>query len=257
MCAQSARNRSYLGDHCLFERSELSDRSELAATPTGPGVTRVGLGIADAGQLGNDGLAAGLGKLHDRRPTNHDGSSSLMRAWTLIWTLMGRVSCVSCVSSWHWVNAAETYETVSPGVRYAVPISPFAARSEFGSGLFVGRRGPFGPFSRPFSLPDVAAARGDKETRRIELLAMEAMMRSEAHRPFARGRPAGGGPRRAGCQLSADPGRRGPRGARPRPTIRDRAPALKSAVQAASAKSSSTPGQPDRYVAAASLAVAP
>ena len=29
-----------------------------------------------------------------------------------LWTLIGPVSCISCVSSWHWVNTAETHETV-------------------------------------------------------------------------------------------------------------------------------------------------
>jgi len=33
---------------------------------------------------------------------------------------MGPVSCVSCVSSWYWVNAAETHETFhrESGMRY-------------------------------------------------------------------------------------------------------------------------------------------
>ena len=40
--------------------------------------------------------------------------------WTLIWTLMDPVACVSCVSSWYWVNAAETHETFrrESGMRY-------------------------------------------------------------------------------------------------------------------------------------------
>jgi hypothetical protein len=40
--------------------------------------------------------------------------------WTPIWTLIDPVSCVSCVSSWYWVNAAETHETVqwASGMRY-------------------------------------------------------------------------------------------------------------------------------------------
>ena len=37
--------------------------------------------------------------------------------WTLIWTL---IDPVSCVSSWYWVNAGETDETVhkESGMRY-------------------------------------------------------------------------------------------------------------------------------------------
>jgi hypothetical protein len=34
------------------------------------------------------------------------------RVWTLIWTLIGPASCVSCVSWWYWTYAAETHETV-------------------------------------------------------------------------------------------------------------------------------------------------
>lgn len=42
--------------------------------------------------------------------------------WTLIWTLIPPVSCVSCVSSWYSVNAAETHETIhwESGMRYQI-----------------------------------------------------------------------------------------------------------------------------------------
>ena len=42
--------------------------------------------------------------------------------WSLIGTLMDPVSCVSCVSWWYWVNAAETHETFhwESGMRYQV-----------------------------------------------------------------------------------------------------------------------------------------
>ena len=46
--------------------------------------------------------------------------AAMKPGWTLIWTLIDPVSCVSCVSSWYWVTAAETYETFhwESGMRY-------------------------------------------------------------------------------------------------------------------------------------------
>ena len=40
--------------------------------------------------------------------------------WSLIWTLMNPVSCVSYVSGMYWVNAGETHETLyrESGMRY-------------------------------------------------------------------------------------------------------------------------------------------
>jgi hypothetical protein len=56
------------------------------------------------------------------------------RGWSLVWTLIGRASCVSCVSCSYSVNPVETHETVhlESGMRYQ--IAHHRARST--TGLF-------------------------------------------------------------------------------------------------------------------------
>jgi hypothetical protein len=52
--------------------------------------------------------------------TRCSGACRTTGPWSLSWTLMDPVSCVSCVSSWYCVNAAETHETFrrESGMRY-------------------------------------------------------------------------------------------------------------------------------------------
>jgi hypothetical protein len=61
--------------------------------------------------------------------------------WTLIPTLIGPVSCVSCVSSWSWVNAVEKHETIhrESGMRYQLAVVRPPPVSRIGP--FYGRRG--------------------------------------------------------------------------------------------------------------------
>jgi hypothetical protein len=78
------------------------------------------------------------------RPDDKADTSARWRAWvwTLIWSLITPVSCVSCVSWWSFLNAAETHETFhwASGMRYQ--FRPFEARSELRSGFFVGPSAP-------------------------------------------------------------------------------------------------------------------
>ncbi len=68
---------------------------------------------------GMEGTARGL--------TSERCSCQESRAgWSLIWTLMDPVSCVSCVSGMCWLYAAETHETFpwESGMRYQSAIRP-------------------------------------------------------------------------------------------------------------------------------------
>jgi hypothetical protein len=86
-------------------------------------------------QLEIDGLPAAFPPLRnvERAPIAlpaqiAKAASDATAVWTLIRTLIGPVSCVSCVSSWYWANAAETHETIhrESGMRCQLPATDLA-----------------------------------------------------------------------------------------------------------------------------------
>jgi hypothetical protein len=111
---QGRTDRSRPRATCVVARERVRDRAALPARST-------------ASRSSDAGRHAEAIARRSVATTAADAShpSAWILIWILIWTLIAPVSYVSCVSSRYCANAAETHETIHPGIRYAVPISHF------------------------------------------------------------------------------------------------------------------------------------